>query len=129
MLVDRADQLNLTVPEMTVLLGGMRVLNANFDRSQIGVLTDRPETLSNDYFVNLLDMSNKWEKSSTEGLYDGVDRKSGSQKYTASTVDLIFGSNSELRAIAEVYAYKDSQQKFVQDFVKAWTKVMNLDRL
>lgn len=128
MLVDRADQLRLTVPEMTVLLGGMRALNANADGSSHGVFTDKPGQLSNDYFVNLLDMATMWRKSNTEGLYEGVDRATGEVKYTGTTVDLIFGSNSELRAIAEAYAYSDSKQKFVDDFVKAWTKVMQLDR-
>lgn len=128
MLVDRADQLNLTVPEMTVLLGGMRALGANADGSQHGVFTDKPGTLSNDFFVNLLDMSTQWRKASKEGLYEGVDRKSGKVKYTATPVDLIFGSNSELRAVAEVYAFDNSQERFVKDFVNAWTKVMELDR-
>ncbi len=128
MLVDRADQLNLTVPEMTVLIGGMRALGANADGSQHGVFTDKAGTLSNDFFVNLLDMSTQWRKASTEGLYEGVDRKSGKVKYTATPVDLIFGSNSELRAVAEVYAFDNSQERFVKDFVNAWTKVMELDR-
>lgn len=128
MLVDKADQLNLSVPEMTVLLGGMRVLNANAGGAQHGVFTDKPGTLSNDFFVNLLDMSIQWQKTDTQGLYQGVDRKTGEVKYTATPVDLIFGSNSELRAVAEVYAFDDSQEKFVKDFVKAWTKVMRADR-
>jgi len=128
MLVDRANQLTLTVPEMTVLVGGMRALNANEVGDQHGILTDKPGTLSNDFFVNLLDMSTQWTKSSTEGLYEGHDRASGKLKWTATSVDLIFGSNSELRAVAEVYASDDGKQKFVQDFVKAWTKVMMLDR-
>ena len=128
MLIDKADQLNLTIPEMTVLIGGMRVLGANADGSQHGVLTDQVGTLSNDFFVNLLDMSTKWSKSTSDGLYNGVDRASGEQKYTATSVDLIFGSNSELRAVAEVYAFDDSKQRFVQDFVAAWSKVMQLDR-
>jgi catalase-peroxidase len=129
MLVDRANMLRLTVPEMTVLLGGMRALNANVGQSKNGVFTNRPGTLSNDFFVNLLDMSTKWQKSSTtEGLYEGVDRKTGQLKWTATPVDLIFGSHSELRAVAEVYAAEDSQEKFVRDFVKAWNKVMTLDR-
>lgn len=127
-MIDKADQLNLTVPEMTVLLGGMRMLDANTDGSKHGVLTDKPGTLSNDFFVHLLDMSTMWRKAKTDGLYEGVERKSGSVKYTATPVDLIFGSNSELRAIAEVYAYDDSKEKFVQDFVKAWVKVMQADR-
>jgi catalase-peroxidase len=128
MLVDRADMLTLTVPEMTVLVGGMRALNANAGQSAYGTLTDRPGTLSNDFFVNLLDMSTRWSKSRTEGLYDGQDRATGKVKCTATPVDLLFGSNSELRAIAEVYAASDGTEKFVRDFVKAWTKVMMLDR-
>jgi catalase-peroxidase len=128
-LVDRADMLTLTVPEMTVLVGGMRALDANEGHSQNGVFTTRPGTLSNDFFVNLLDMSTKWNKSSTtDGVYEGHDRKTDKLKWTATTVDLIFGSNSELRAVAEVYASDDAQEKFVHDFVNAWTKVMNLDR-
>ncbi len=129
MLVDKADNLRLTVPEMTVLLGGMRVLDANADQSKNGVLTNKPGTLSNDFFVNLLDMSTKWQKSAqTEGLYEGLDRKTGAVKWTATPVDLIFGSHSELRAVAEVYAAEDGKQKFVHDFVKAWNKVMMNDR-
>ena len=125
-LIDKADQLALTVPEMTVLLGGMRVLGANTDGSSLGVFTDKPGTLSNDFFVNLLDMSTKWQPAGD--IYEGIDRKTGQVKYTASPVDLIFGSSSELRAVAEVYAFDTSKQRFVEDFVKAWTKVMNLDR-
>ena len=129
MLVDRADLLTLTVPEMTVLVGGMRSLNANAGQSKLGVFTDRPGTLNNDFFVNLLDMSTQWTKSAkTEGVYEGRDRGTGKLKWTATPVDLIFGSNSELRAVAEVYAFDDSQEKFVNDFVAAWNKVMNLDR-
>ena len=129
MLVDRAKLLTLTVPEMTVLVGGMRAMNANVDQAAHGVFTDRPGTLSNDFFVNLLDMSTQWSKSAkTEGLYEGVDRATGKAKWTATPVDLIFGSSSELRAIAEVYASSDGQEKFVRDFVKSWAKVMNLDR-
>jgi catalase-peroxidase len=129
MLVDRASLLTLTVPEMTVLVGGMRALNANVGETATGVFTDRPGTLTPDFFVNLLDMSTKWTKSpTTEGLYEGHDRKSGALKWTATPVDLLFGSNAQLRAVAEVYASSDGQQRFVQDFVKAWTKVMNLDR-
>jgi catalase-peroxidase len=129
MLVERADLLTLTVPEMTVLVGGMRTLNANTGQSAQGVFTDRPGTLSNDYFVNLLDMSTVWTKSSkSEGVYEGRDRKTDKLKWTATPVDLVFGSNSELRAVAEVYAANDAQQKFVVDFVNAWTKVMTLDR-
>ncbi|HEY9757039.1 MAG TPA: catalase/peroxidase HPI [Oculatellaceae cyanobacterium] len=129
LLVERANLLTLTVPEMTVLVGGMRALDANDGHSQQGVFTSRPGTLTNDFFVNLLDMSTKWTKSSTtDGVYEGHDRGTGKLKWTASPVDLIFGSSSELRAVAEFYAADDAQQKFVQDFVKAWTKVMNLDR-
>ena len=129
MLVERASLLNLTVPEMTVLVGGMRALNANTGQSAHGVFTDRPGTLSNDFFVNLLDMSTQWSKSAkTEGLYEGRDRKTGNVKWTATPVDLVFGSNSELRAVAEFYATNDASEKFVDDFVAAWTKVMNLDR-
>jgi catalase-peroxidase len=129
MLVDRANLLTLTVPEMTVLVGGLRTLNANVGQAAHGVFTDRAGTLSNDFFVNLLDMSTKWTKSSKgEGLYEGVDRASGKMKWTATPVDLAFGSNSELRAVAEVYAQADGKEKFVQDFAKAWAKVMNLDR-
>jgi catalase-peroxidase len=114
---------------MTVLVGGMRALNANAGQAAHGVFTDRPGTLSNDYFVNLLDMSTKWAKSSkSEGIYEGRDRKTGKLKWTATPVDLVFGSNSELRAVAEVYAANDAQKKFAGDFVKAWTRVMNLDR-
>ena len=128
-LVDRANLLTLTVPEMTLLVGGMRVLNANTSASKHGVFTDKPGTLSNDFFVNLLDMSTKWSKSKkSQGIYEGRDRSSGKLKWTATTVDLIFGSNSELRAIAEVYASKDGNEKFVNDFVAAWSKVMQLDR-
>ncbi len=129
MLIDRANQLTLTVPEMTVLVGGMRALNANAGQSAHGIFTDRPGTLSNDFFVNLLDMSTKWAKSAkSEGVYEGHDRKTDKLKWTATPVDLVFGSSSELRAIAEVYAANDGQKKFVSDFVKAWTKVMTLDR-
>ena len=129
MLVDRANLLTLTVPEMTVLIGGMRALDANAGKSGHGVFTDRPGTLNNDFFVNLLDMSTQWAKSSkSEGVYEGRDRGTGKLKWTATPVDLIFGSNSELRAVAEVYAFDDSQEKFVRDFIAAWTKVMNLDR-
>jgi len=128
-LVDRANLLTLTVPEMTVLVGGLRALDANAERSANGVFTARPGTLTNDYFVNLLDMSNTWTKSAqTPGLYEGHDRATGKLKWTATPVDLVFGSNSELRAVAEVYAANDAREKFAQDFVKAWTKVMNLDR-
>ncbi|AZZ96420.1 catalase/peroxidase HPI [Pseudoalteromonas sp. R3] len=128
MLVDKADQLNLTVPEMTVLLGGLRVLGANAMGSQHGVFTDKVGTLSNDFFVNLLSMSHQWQKTSQPGLYESIDRSTGKKRFTATSVDLIFGSNSELRAVAEVYAYDNAQQKFAEDFVKAWHKVMQLDR-
>ena len=129
MLVDRASALTLTVPEMTVLIGGLRALNANADQSAAGVLTDRPGTLTNDFFVNLLDMSTQWQKSATtEGLYEGRDRKTNQPRWTATPVDLVFGSNSELRAVSEVYASSDAKEKLVKDFARAWTKVMNLDR-
>ncbi len=129
MLVDRAKLLTLTVPEMTVLVGGLRALNANTGQAAHGVFTDRPGTLSNDFFVNLLDMSTKWNKSSkSEGIYEGVDRATGKLKWTATPVDLIFGSNAELRTLAEVYASSDGQEKFVRDFAKTWAKVMDLDR-
>ncbi|MFC3120896.1 catalase/peroxidase HPI [Agaribacter flavus] len=127
-LINQADQLALTVPEMTVLIGGMRVLGANTDGSNTGVLTDKPGRLSNDFFVNLLDMSTKWEKAGTGYVYKGVDRATGQVKYTASPVDLIFGSSNELRAVAEVYAFDNSKERFVNDFVKAWSKVMQNDR-
>ncbi|MCH8984518.1 MAG: catalase-peroxidase, partial [Acidobacteria bacterium] len=129
LLVDRAYLLTLTAPEMTVLVGGMRVLNANVGRSEHGVFTERPETLTNDFFMNLLDMNTAWQASAaSEGLFEGRDRKTGEIKWTGTAVDLVFGSNSQLRAIAEVYACDDSQQSFVRDFVAAWDKVMNLDR-
>ena len=129
MLVDRAQLMTLTAPEMTVLVGGMRALNANFDQSQLGVFTKRPETLTNEFFVNLLDMSTEWKAvSEAEGIFEGRDRATGQLKWTASRVDLVFGSNSQLRALAEVYASDNAQEKFVRDFVAAWTKVMNLDR-
>jgi catalase-peroxidase len=129
MLVERANLLTLTVPETTVLAGGMRVLDANTGGARHGVFTDRPGTLTNDFFVNLLDMSHEWSKAESEaGIYEGRDRETGELKWTATPVDLVFGSNSELRAVAEVYAADDAQQKFVADFVDAWTKVMTLDR-
>jgi len=129
LLLDRANLLTLTAPEMTVLVGGMRALNANFRQSQHGVFTDRPETLTNDFFVNLLVMSTEWKASaSTENVYEGRDRVTGEVKWTATPVDLVFGSNSQLRAVSEVYACDDSKEKFVRDFVAAWDKVMNLDR-
>jgi len=128
MLVDRANMLTLTVPEMTVLVGGMRALNANSGQSAHGVFTDRPGTLSNDFFVNLLDMSTQWTKSSTDaGVYEGRDRETGELKWTATPVDLVFGSNSELRAVAEVYSANDAEAQFVRDFVDAWARVMTLD--
>lgn len=128
MLIDKADQLNLTVPEMVVLVGGMRALGANSGGAAHGVFTDSPGQLTNDFFLNLLDMSTEWRKAETDGVYEGVDRESGEVKYTATPVDLIFSSNSELRAVAEVYAFDGSKERFVQDFVDAWTKVMRLDR-
>jgi catalase-peroxidase len=129
LLIDRAQQLTLTAPEMTVLIGGMRVLNANYEQSQLGVFTDRPEALTNDFFVNLLDMSTKWKATSEdEDVFEGYDRTTGELKWTGTRVDLIFGSNSLLRAVSEVYACDDSHEKFIQDFVAAWDKVMNLDR-
>lgn len=129
MLIDRANTLSLSVPEMTVLIGGMRALDANAAGSKNGVLTKTPGKLTNDFFVNLLDMSTKWQKSKKEpGVYEGLDRKTNELKWTATTVDMIFGSHSELRAVAEVYAANDGKQKFVEDFAKAWNKVMMLDR-
>ncbi len=129
LLVDRANLLTLTAPEMTVLVGGLRVLNANVGQSKLGVLTQRPETLTNDFFVNLLDMGTEWKQSTQcEHFFEGRDRKSGAVKWTGTAVDLVFGSNSQLRAISEVYASDDSKQKFVNDFVAAWNKVMNADR-
>jgi catalase-peroxidase len=128
-LVDRAQLLTLTAPEMTVLLGGLRVLGANFGKSPHGVFTDRPETLTNDFFVNLLDMATEWQVvPASEGVYEGRDRATGEFRWTGTRVDLIFGSHSQLRAVAEVYASADAQEKFVGDFVKAWAKVMDLDR-
>lgn len=127
-LIEKADRLTLTVPEMTVLLGGMRSLDANVGGAAHGVFTDRAGTLTNDFFVNLLDMSTVWAKADQEGVYEGRDRETGEIKWTATPVDLIFGSNTELRAVAEVYAMAGSEQKFVEDFAAAWTKVMNLDR-
>ena len=129
LLVDRANLMTLTAPEMAVLVGGMRALNANSGQTKYGVFTNRPETLTNDFFVNLLDMNTKWQKSATsEGVLEGHDRAAGEIKWTGTVVDLVFGSNSQLRAVAEVYACSDSQQAFVRDFVAAWNKVMNLDR-
>ena len=129
MLLDKANLMRLTAPEMTVLIGGMRVLETNFDKSKNGVFTKKPGTLTNDFFINLLDMSTKWkETSKDEDFFEGQDRKSGKIKWCGTRVDLIFGSNSQLRALAEVYATEDSQEKFLNDFVAAWIKVMNLDR-
>jgi catalase-peroxidase len=128
LLVDKSQLLRLSAPEMTVLIGGLRVLGANVGDSRLGVLTQRPGTLSNDFFVNLLDMGTRWQKTATAGVLEGRDRRTGETRWTATPVDLVFGSNSQLRALAEVYASDDAQAKFVQDFVAAWTKVMNLDR-
>jgi catalase-peroxidase len=129
LLVDRAQLLTLTAPEMTVLVGGLRVLNANGGQSQHGVFTKRPGTLTNDFFVNLLDMRTAWKATSEDAdMFEGRDRATGELKWTGTRVDLIFGSNSQLRAIAEVYGQDDAHEKFVQDFVAAWNKVMNADR-
>ena len=127
-LVDRAQLLTLSAPELTVLVGGMRALNTNFGQTKHGVFTNRPETLTNDFFVNLLDMNTKWQASSSEGVFEGRDRATGKIKWTGTRVDLVFGSNSQLRAIAEVYACDDSKEAFAKDFVAAWSKVMDLDR-
>ncbi|MCB0969773.1 MAG: catalase-peroxidase, partial [Ilumatobacter sp.] len=128
-MVDRAQLLTLTGPEMTVLIGGLRVLGANAGHSTHGVLTDRPETLSNDFFLNLLDMRNEWKPlKGSEGVYEALDRKTHEVRWTATRVDLIFGSHAQLRAYAEVYAQSDSKEKFVKDFVAAWNKVINADR-
>jgi catalase-peroxidase len=129
LLVDKAQLLTLTAPEMTVLVGGLRVLGANAGKCPHGVFTKRPETLTNDFFVNLLDMGTEWRPSAdSEGVYQGHDRKTNKVKWTGARVDLIFGSHSQLRALAEVYGCADSKEKFVKDFVAAWTKVMNADR-
>src|SRR5208282_95602 len=129
LLVDRGQLLTLTAPEMTVLVGGMRVLNANVGQSEHGVFTKQPETLTNDFFVNLLDMNTKWQASAaSEGVFEGRDRATNELKWTGTRVDLVFGSNSQLRAVAEVYACDDSKEAFVKDFGAAWNKVMNLDR-
>jgi catalase-peroxidase len=129
LLIDRAQLLTLTAPEMTVLIGGLRVLNANVGQSKHGVFTKRPESLTNDFFVNLLDMGTEWKATSeAKNVFEGRDRKTGAVKWTGTRVDLVFGSNSQLRALAEVYGSADAQQKFVEDFVAAWSKVMNLDR-
>ena len=129
LLVDKAQLMTLTAPEMTVLVGGMRALDANVGGSQHGVLTERPGTLTNDFFVNLLDMGTAWKAASeAEDVFEGRDRKTGELKWLGTRVDLVFGSNSQLRALAEVYGCDDAKEKFVRDFVAAWTKVMNLDR-
>src|SRR5438445_12022469 len=129
LLLDKAQLLKLTAPEMTVLVGGLRVLGANAGRSTHGVFTKRPETLTNDFFVNLLDMNTQWQQSAgSEGVYEGRDRKTNAVRWTGTRVDLIFGSHSQLRALAEVSACADAKEKFAKDFVAAWTKVMNLDR-
>jgi catalase-peroxidase len=128
-LLDRANLLRLTAPEMTVLVGGMRALNTNFGQSRHGIFTDRPETLTNDFFVNLLDISTAWRPSvSDKNVYEGRDRTTGEPKWTATAADLVFGAHSQLRALAEVYASDDAKEKFVREFVAAWNKVMNLDR-
>jgi catalase-peroxidase len=129
MLVDKAQLLTLTAPEMTVLLGGLRVLNTNYDKSEYGVFTERPEVLTNDFFVNLLDMDIEWKPTSeSRETFEGYDRASGKLKWKGTRTDLIFGSNSELRAVVEVYGADDGKEKFIRDFVAAWDKVMNLDR-
>jgi len=128
-LIDRANLLTLSAPEMTVLVGGLRALNANHGHTRHGILTDRPETLTNDFFVNLLDMGTEWKASaSSEGVFEGHDRATGEVKWTGTAVDLVFGSNSQLRALSEVYGSDDAHEKFVHDFVAAWDKVMRLDR-
>jgi catalase-peroxidase len=130
MLVDKANLLTLTAPQMTVVVGGLRALGVSYGQGGLGVFTARPGTLTNDVFVNLLDMSTVWQKSATaEGVLEGRDRKTGEMKWTGTVVDLVFGSNSQLRALAEVYATSDAQPKFVHDFISAWTRVMNLDRI
>ena len=129
LLVDRAQLLTLTAPEMTALVGGLRVLGANTAKSTHGVFTQKPGTLTNDFFVNLLDMGTQWQPTAgSEGVYEARDRKTNAVKWTGTRADLVFGSHSQLRALAEVYACADSKEKFVKDFVAAWTKVMNLDR-
>ena len=129
MLIDKAQLMKLTAPEMTVLVGGMRVLNTNFDGSKNGVFTKKTETLTNDFFINLLDMNTTWKEiDKNETLFEGRDRKTNKVKWKGTRADLIFGSNSQLRALAEVYGCEDSTSKFIKDFVSAWTKVMNLDR-
>ena len=129
MLIDKADTLTLTVPEMTALVGGLRALDANVGGAKHGVFTDTPGTLTNDFFVNLLDMANEWKPvDGEEGVFEGRDRKTGEMKWTATEVDLVFGSNSELRAVAETYAFDGAEKTFAEDFVNAWAKVMELDR-
>jgi catalase-peroxidase len=128
LLIDKAHLLTLTAPEMTVLVGGLRALGANAGGSQLGVFTKRPGTLTADFFTNVLDLSTRWLPSSSEHVFEGRDRKTGDLKWTATAVDLVFSSNSQLRALSEVYACDDSQEKFVHDFVAAWAKVMNADR-
>jgi len=129
LLIDKANLLTLTAPEMTVLVGGLRVLNTNFDHSQHGVFTHQPESLTNDFFANLIDFGTTWSPvSHSQDLFEGRDRVTGKLKWTGTRVDLILGSNSELRAVSEVYACEDGQARFVKDFVAAWVKVMNLDR-
>jgi catalase-peroxidase len=129
LLIDRAQLLTLTAPEMTVLLGGMRALSANYGQTKHGVFTNRPEVLTNDFFVNLLDMGTEWKASADDAdVFEGRDRATGEVKWTGTRIDLIFGANSQLRALAEVYGCEDSQEKFVTDFVAAWAKVMDLDR-
>lgn len=129
LLIDKAQLLTLTIPELTVLIGGLRVLETNFDHSKHGVFTDRPGVLTNDFFVNLLDMRTEWKPvSDSKDLFEGHDRKTGELKWTGTRVDLVFGADSELRAVAEVYGSADAHEKFVKDFVAAWNKVMNLDR-
>jgi catalase-peroxidase len=129
LLIDKAQLLTLTAPEMAVLVGGLRVLHTNFDGSNHGVFTNRKETLSNDFFIHLLDTNIQWKAiSDTKEIFEGIDTNTGNKKWTATRVDLIFGSNSELRAIAEVYASDDAKNKFINDFIRSWTKVMNLDR-
>ncbi len=129
LLVDKAQLLKLTAPEMTVLVGGMRALDLNYNHSKVGVLTEQPGKLNNAFFVNLLDMNTEWTAAAGQtDLFEGRDRKTNAVKWTASRVDLVFGSNSELRALAEVYASADANEKFVQEFVKVWTKIMNADR-
>jgi catalase-peroxidase len=129
LLIDKAQLLTLTAPEMTVLIGGLRVLRTNFGGTQLGVFTKRPEALTNDFFVNLLDMNTAWNQSSKDaGVLEGRDRKTGTIKWTGTRVDLVFGSNAILRALVEVYGSSDGEKKFIHDFIAAWTKVMNLDR-